>query len=37
VEQEMQDAMEFHIEGLKLAGLGIPQPSSHASYCEVAA
>lgn len=37
VEQEMQDAMEFHIEGLKLAGLDIPQPSSQASYCEVAA
>ena len=37
VEQEMQDAMEFHIEGLKLAGLDIPKPLSQASYCEVAA
>ena len=36
-EQEIHDAMEFHVEGLKLAGLEIPQPSSHASYCEVAA
>jgi len=37
VEQEMHDAMEFHIEGLKLAGLEIPQPAAQASYCEVAA
>jgi len=36
VEQEMHDAMEFHIEGLKLAGLEIPQPAAQASYCEVA-
>lgn len=36
-EQEMHDAMEFHFEGIKLAGLEIPQPSSQASYCEVAA
>lgn len=37
VEQEMRDAIEFHIEGLRLAGEEIPEPQSQASYCEVAA
>jgi predicted RNase H-like HicB family nuclease len=37
VEREMQNAMEFHIDGLRLAGDQIPEPRSQASYCEVAA
>ena len=37
VEQEMHDAMEFHIEGLRLAGYPVPQPCSNAAWCEVAA
>jgi predicted RNase H-like HicB family nuclease len=37
VEQERHDAIEFHIEGLRLAGEAIPEPQSQASYCEVAA
>jgi predicted RNase H-like HicB family nuclease len=37
VESEMHDAVEFHIEGLRLAGEEIPAPRSQASYCEVAA
>ena len=37
VEQEMQAAVEFHIEGLKLAGEEVPEPQSQAAYCEVAA
>jgi predicted RNase H-like HicB family nuclease len=37
VEQEMHDAIEFHIEGLRLAGEEVPEPQSQASYCEVAA
>lgn len=37
VEREMHDAVEFHIEGLRLAGETIPEPRSLASYCEVAA
>ena len=37
VEKEMHDAIEFHIEGLRLAGEEIPKPQSQASYCEVAA
>src|SRR5258708_34154999 len=35
VEKEMHDAIEFHIEGLRLAGEDIPEPQSHASYCDV--
>jgi predicted RNase H-like HicB family nuclease len=37
LEREMHDAIEFHIEGLRLAGADVPQPRSQASYCEVAA
>jgi len=36
-ENEMKDAIEFHIEGLRLKGDEVPKPSSLASYCEVAA
>jgi predicted RNase H-like HicB family nuclease len=36
-EYEMKDAIEFHIEGLRLNGDEVPKPSSLASYCEVAA
>jgi predicted RNase H-like HicB family nuclease len=37
VEREMRDAIEFHIEGLRLAGEPVPEPRSLASYCEVVA
>ena len=37
VEQEMHDAMQFHIEGLRLSGYPVPQPCSHPAWCEVAA
>ncbi len=37
VEKEMREAIEFHIEGLRLAGEEIPEPQSEASYCEVTA
>jgi len=37
VEHEMYEAVEFHIEGMRLAGEQVPRPRSHASYCEVAA
>lgn len=37
VEHEMQGAMEFHIEGLRLSGYPVPEPRSNAAYCEVAA
>ena len=37
IEEEMHDAIEFHIEGLRLAGEPVPKPRSEASYCEIAA
>jgi len=37
VEREMQDAIEFHIEGLLSAGEKIPQARSEAAYCEIGA
>jgi predicted RNase H-like HicB family nuclease len=37
VEREMREAIEFHIEGLRLACQAVPKPQSHASYCDVAA
>lgn len=37
IEREMHDAIEFHVEGLRLAGEPVPEPRSQASYCEVAA
>lgn len=36
-EHEMHDAIEFHIDGLRRAGLPVPPPSSEVAYCEVAA
>jgi predicted RNase H-like HicB family nuclease len=36
VENEMHDAIEFHLEGLREEGLPIPKPSSPAQYVEVA-
>jgi predicted RNase H-like HicB family nuclease len=37
VEKEMQAAIAFHIEGLRLAGEDVPEPQSRAAYCEVGA
>ena len=37
VEQNMGEAIEFHLEGLKLEGLEIPQPTTSSAYVEVAA
>ena len=36
VQREMHEAIEFHLDGLRLAGEPIPPPRSEASYCEVA-
>jgi predicted RNase H-like HicB family nuclease len=35
VESEMQEAIEFHLEGLRGEGLPIPKPASTAQYVEV--
>jgi predicted RNase H-like HicB family nuclease len=37
VEREMQEAIDFHIEGLRNAGEKIPQARSKAAYCEIGA
>ena len=36
-EQQIREAMEFHIRGLREDGLSIPEPSSKVNYVEVAA
>src|SRR5829696_8183692 len=37
VERNIQEAIEFHLEGLREEGYEIPEPSSYSSYIEVAA
>ncbi|MDV2990629.1 MAG: hypothetical protein N4J56_000283 [Chroococcidiopsis sp. SAG 2025] len=37
LEQNMREAIQFHIEGLKLEGYEVPQPSTSSVYIEVAA
>jgi predicted RNase H-like HicB family nuclease len=37
IEREIQEAIEFHLEGLRADGLPIPAPSSRVEYVEVAA
>ena len=37
VEAEMHEAIEFHIEGLRLSHCPVPKPRTHAAYCEVGA
>ena len=37
VEQEMRDAMEFHVEGLKLDGYPVPEPATRSAYIAIAA
>jgi predicted RNase H-like HicB family nuclease len=36
-EAEMREAIEFHIEGLRLAGDPVPPPTSHTTTVTVAA
>ena len=36
VERNMQEAIEFHLEGLREAGCEIPEPSTASAYVEVA-
>jgi predicted RNase H-like HicB family nuclease len=35
--RNMQEAIEFHIEGMKLEGISIPSPQTESAYIEVAA
>ena len=36
-EKNMREAIEFHIEGLKVEGYEIPEPRSKSCYVEIAA
>ena len=35
VERNMREALEFHLEGLRLEGYDIPEPHSSSAYIEV--
>ena len=37
VEKHMQEAIEFHLEGMRLEGLSVPPPHSYSTYVEVPA
>ena len=37
VEQLIREAIEFHLEGMRLGGQAVPLPSSRVDYVEVAA
>ena len=37
VERNIQAAIEFHLEGLRLEGYDIPEPSTYSSYIDIAA
>ncbi len=37
VEKNIQEAIAFHLEGLREEGFEIPEPSSYSSYIQIAA
>ncbi len=37
VEHNIQEAIAFHIEGLRQEGYEIPEPSTYSSYIDIAA
>jgi predicted RNase H-like HicB family nuclease len=37
VERTMREAISFHLEGLRADGYQVPEPTSYATYVEVAA
>lgn len=37
VERNIQEAIQFHIEGLRGEGYPVPEPSTYSSYIDVAA
>jgi predicted RNase H-like HicB family nuclease len=34
IEQNMQEAIEFHLDGLQRSGLEIPEPKTYSTYVE---
>ena len=37
VERNIQEAIAFHIEGLRQEGYEVPEPSTYSSYVDIAA
>lgn len=37
VEQEIREAIAFHLDGLREDGMPVPPPSSHVEYVDIAA
>jgi predicted RNase H-like HicB family nuclease len=37
VERNMREAIEFHLDGMRLEGLPVPEPHTHSAYVEVPA
>jgi predicted RNase H-like HicB family nuclease len=37
VERNMREAIEFHLEGLRLEGLEVPEPRAYSTFVEVTA
>jgi predicted RNase H-like HicB family nuclease len=37
VERNMREAIEFHLEGMRLEGLEVPSPHTYSAYVEVPA
>jgi predicted RNase H-like HicB family nuclease len=37
VERNIQEAIEFHLEGLRQEGYQVPEPTTYSSYIEIAA
>jgi predicted RNase H-like HicB family nuclease len=37
VERNMREAIEFHLEGMRLEGLEVPTPQRYSAYVEVPA
>jgi len=36
VERNTQEAIEFHLEGLRLEGYEVPEPTTYSSYIDIA-
>jgi predicted RNase H-like HicB family nuclease len=37
VEQNMREAITFHVDGLREEGQAVPEPGSHSAYIELSA
>jgi len=37
VERNIQEAIEFHLEGLRQEGYEVPEPTTYSSYIDIAA